>query len=159
LAVISMHGHRGLTGGRAGFSLVELLVLLVVVGALFSFSLPAVMSYYKSAHVRTAASGIAASLNQGRQLAIQQNQRVCVHIAATAMHYALGSCAGTVWVGPGTDAAGNIPAPGGIALTTTADPVFSNLGAAAPAATVTVTHGSASLSVIVSASGRVMVGR
>ena len=40
-----------------------------------------------------------------------------------------------------------------------ADPVFSNLGAAAPAATVTVTHGSASLSVIVSASGRVVVGR
>ena len=51
------------------------------------------------------------------------------------------------------------PAPGGIALTTTADPVFTNLGAAAPAATVTVTHGSTSLSVIVSASGRVIVGR
>jgi Tfp pilus assembly protein FimT len=154
-----MLGHRGLTRGLAGFSLVELLVLLVVIGILFSLSLPAFMSYYKSAHVRAAASVIAAYLNQGRQLAIQQNQRVCVHIASTAMHYAQGSCAGTVWVGAGTDAAGNIPAPGGIALTTTADPVFSNLGAAAPAATVTVTHGSASLSVTVSASGRVIVGR
>jgi Tfp pilus assembly protein FimT len=154
-----MGRHRSLTWGHAGFSLVELLVLLVVVGALFSLSLPAFMSYYKSAHVRAAAAGIAAYLNQGRQLAIQQNQRVCVHIASTALHYAQGSCAGTVWVGPGTDAAGNIPAPGGITLTTTADPVFSNLGAAAPAATVTVTHGSASLSVIVSASGRVVVGR
>ena len=154
-----MGRHRSLTWGHAGFSLVELLVLLVVVGALFSLALPAFMSYYKSAHVRAAASGIAAYLNQGRQLAIQQNQRVCVHIASTALHYALGSCAGTVWVGPGTDAAGNIPAPGGIVLTTTADPVFSNLGAAAPAASITVTDGSASLSVIVSASGRVMVGR
>jgi Tfp pilus assembly protein FimT len=154
-----MGRHGSLTWGHAGFSLVELLVLLAVVGALFSLSLPAFMSYYKSAHVRAAAAGIAAYLNQGRQLAIQQNQSVCVHIASTALHYALGSCAGTVWVGPGTDAAGNIRAPGGIALTTTADPVFTNLGAAVPAATVTVTHGSASLSVIVSASGRVIVGR
>ena len=153
-----MRRHGGLTWGHAGFSLVELLVLLVVVGALFSLSLPAFMSYYKSAQVRAAASVIAAHLNQARQLAIQQNQRVCVHITSTAMHYALGSCAGAVWVGPGTDATGKIPAPGGIALTTTADPVFTYLGAAAPAATVTVIHGSASLSVIVSASGRVMVG-
>ena len=154
-----MGRHRSLTWVHAGFTLVELIVLLVVVGALSSLSLPAFMSYYKSAQVRAAAAGIAAYLNQGRQLAIQQNQRVCVHITSTAMHYTLGSCAGTVWVGPGTDATGNIPAPGGIALTTTADPVFTNLGAAAPAATVTVTHGSASLSVVVSAAGRVMVGR
>jgi Tfp pilus assembly protein FimT len=154
-----MGRSRSLIWDHAGFSLVELIVLLVVVGALFSLSLPAFMSYYKSAQVRAAASGIAAYLNQGRQLAIRQNQSVCVHITSTALHYALGSCAGTVWVGPGTDAAGNIPAPGGIALTTTADPVFTSLGAAAPAATVTVTHGSASLIVIVSASGRVIVGR
>ena len=154
-----MGRHRSLIWGHAGFSLVELLVLLVVIGALFSLSLPAFMSYYKSAQVRAAASVIATYLNQGRQLAIQQNQSVCVHITSTALHYAQGSCAGKVWVSPGTDAAGNIPAPRGIALTTTADPVFSNLGAAAPAATVTVTHGSASLSVIVSASGRVIVGR
>ena len=154
-----MGRHRSLTWVHAGFTLVELIMLLVVVGVLSSLSLPAFMSYYKSAQVRAAAAGIAAYLNQGRQLAIQQNQRVCVHITSTAMHYSLGSCAGTVWVGPGTDAAGNIPAPDGIALTTTADPVFTNLGAAAPAATVTVTRGSASLSVVVSASGRVIVGR
>ena len=154
-----MGRHRSLIWGHAGFSLVELLVLLVVVGALFSLSLPAFMSYYKSAQVRAAASVIASYLNQGRQLAIQKNRSVCVHITSTALHYAQGSCAGTVWVGPGTDATGSIPAPGGITLTTTADPVFSNLGAAVPAATVTITHGSASLSVIVSASGRVIVGR
>lgn len=154
-----MRTHRGATGGRAGFSLVELIVLLVVVASLSSLSLPAFMSYYRSAHVRAAASGIAAYLNQGRQLAIQQNQRVCVHITATALHYAQGGCAGTIWIGPGTDATGNIPAPGGISLTATADPVFTSLGAAAPAATITVTHGGTSLSVVVSASGRVTVGR
>lgn len=145
--------------GRPGFSLAELLVLLGVVGTLFSLSLPAFMTYYKSAQVRAAASVIAAYLNEGRQLAIQLNERVCVHITSTAVHFTLGSCAGTVWVGPGTDAKGNIPAPEGIALTATADPVFNNLGAAAPAATVTVAHGTASLSVIVSASGRVIIGR
>lgn len=157
--MISLGRHGTLAQSYGGFSLAELIVLLVAVGALISLSLPAFTSYYKSAQVRAAAATIAAQLNQGRQLAIQRNQSVCVHIASTAVHYAQGGCAGTVWVGPGTDAGGNIPAPAGITLTASADPVFSNLGAATPAATVTVTRGSASLTVIVSSLGRVTVGR
>jgi hypothetical protein len=46
----------------------------------------------------------------------------------------------------------------GVTLTTTANPIFTNLGAAAPAATITVTQGSRSLTVTVAASGRVTVG-
>jgi len=145
---------------QAGFSLAELTVLLAVVGALFSLSLPAFITYYQSAQVRGAAADVAAYVNQGRQLAIQLNCSVAVQITATTITYTKqANCqVPGVWTGAGTDAAGNIPAPDGITLAASATPVFNNLGAAAPAATLTVAHGSSSLSVLVSASGRVTVG-
>ena len=146
--------------GQAGFSLAELTVLLAVIGALFSLSLPAFITYYQSAQVRAAAAGVAAYVNQGRQLAIQLNCSVALQIAATTITYTRqASCrVPGVWTGAGTNAAGNIPAPDGITLAASATPVFNNLGAAAPAATITVTNGTSSLSVLVSASGRVTVG-
>ena len=145
---------------QAGFSLAELTVLLAVIGALFSLSLPTFLTYYQSAQVRGAAADVAAYVNQGRQLAILLNCSVAVQIAATTITYTRqANCqAPGVWTGAGTNAAGNIPAPDGITLAASATPVFNNLGAAAPAATITVTNGTSSLSVLVSASGRVTVG-
>lgn len=156
----AISSHRRPAQSQAGFSLVELTVLLAVIGALFSLSLPAFISYYQTAQVRGAAAEVVAYVNQGRQLAIQMNCSVSVGITATAITYTKqGNCQTPgVWTGAGTNAAGNIPAPDGITLATSAAPVFNNLGAAAPAATLTVTHGSSSLSVLVSASGRVTVG-
>ena len=143
---------------RSGFSLAELMVILAVIGSLFSLSLPSFLRYYNSAQVRAAAAEVAAYLNQGRQMAIQRNGNTCVHIMPTTLHYHLGTCAaGAVWLGPGTDAAGEIRVPAGITMATTANPVFNNLGATAPAATITVAQGSSSLHVTVSASGRVTV--
>ncbi len=145
---------------RAGFSLAELSVILAVIGVLFSLSLPAFLNYYQTAQIRGAAADVASYVNQGRQLAIQMNCSVAVQVTATGISYTRqANCQNPgVWTGPGTDAAGNIPAPDGITLATSATPIFTNLGAAAPAATLTVTHGSSSLSVLVSASGRVTVG-
>src|SRR5712664_377314 len=109
---------------QGGFSLPELLVLLAVVGILATMSTPLFLSYYRTAQVRGAASDIAAYLNQGRQLALQRNTNVCVHITATTIRYNLGGCGGAVWIGAGTDAAGNIATPDYITLTTTGNPVF-----------------------------------
>lgn len=144
---------------RAGFSLAELVVILAVIGALFSLSIPAFLNYYQTAQVRGAAADVAAYVNQGRQLAIQLNCSVAVQITTTGISYIRqANCQNPgTWTGAGTDAAGNIPAPDGITFATSATPVFTNLGAAAPAATLTVTHGTSSLSVLVSASGRVTV--
>ncbi len=156
----AIHPSRHAARNQTGFSLAELTVLLAVIGVLFSLSLPAFISYYQSAQVRGAAAEIVAYVNQGRQLAIQLNCSVAVQIAPTTITYTRqANCqVPGVWTGAGTNAAGNIPAPAGITLAATATPVFNNLGAAAPAATLTVTHGSSSLSVLVSASGRVVVG-
>lgn len=144
---------------RAGFSLAELTVILAVIGTLFALSIPAFLNYYQTAQVRGAAADVTAYLNQGRQLAIQLNCSVAVQITGTAISYVMqANCQNPgTWTGAGTDASGNIPAPDGITLATSANPVFTNLGAAAPAATLTVTHGTNSLSILVSASGRVTV--
>ena len=159
-AMIAISRHRGPSQSQFGFSLAELTVLLAVIGALFSLSLPVFVTYYQTSQVRGAAADVAAYVNQGRQLAIQLNCSVAVGITAAAITYTRqGNCQTPgVWTGAGTDALGNIPAPDGITLATNATPIFTNLGAAAPAATLTVTHGSSSLSVLVSASGRVSIG-
>jgi prepilin-type N-terminal cleavage/methylation domain-containing protein len=152
-------GSRVRSGrGHGGFSLAELTVVIAVIGTLCVLSLPLFLSYYQSARVRAAASDVAAQLNLGRQMAIQRNQSICVTIGTSAPQYRQGTCGGTILTGATTDASGNAAAHDGVTLTTTANPIFTNLGAAAPAATITVTQGSRSLNVTVSASGRVTVG-
>jgi type IV fimbrial biogenesis protein FimT len=152
-------GRRGSPTPQGGFSIAEVTMVLAIIAIISTLATPTFLSYYHAAQVRVAAEEVAALLNQGRQLAIERNTSVCVHITATAMHYHLGGCAGATWIGPGTDASGNLKAPQGIGLTTTADPIFSYLGAAATGATyaVTDTQASKTLHVVVAASGRITI--
>ncbi len=153
----------------------ELALVLAIVGILAALAMPLFLTYYQASRLRVAAEEVAAFLNQGRQLGIKENVAnpgVCVHITSTALQYRLGSCTATVlcpptpappciWLGPGTDANGNIPLPQGITLTTKggADPIFNYLGAATPAATITVTNSQDGQAVLVkvAASGRVSI--
>jgi len=143
-----------------GYSIAELMVVVAVIGILVASSAPFFVSYYQSAKIKTAAEEIAAYLNQARQLAIRTNNNVCVQITTTNLQFRQGGCAGTLWIGAGTDSLGNIKAPEGVTLAATANPVFSYLGAATPAATYTVTNTDTGLSlhVILSASGRLTIG-
>jgi len=145
---------------QTGTSIAELALVLAIVGILTALATPLFLTYYQASKLRVATQEIATFLNQGRQLAIRQNGNVCVHITATAMHYHLGNCAGAVWTGAGTDAAGNLKAPDGVTLTTTANPIFNYLGAPTPAATYTVTNtqSTSTLQVVVAASGRISIG-
>ncbi|HEV8437772.1 MAG TPA: hypothetical protein VGT40_06740 [Methylomirabilota bacterium] len=138
----------------------EVAVVIGIIGVLATLATPLFLTYYQASRLRVAAEEIAAFLNQGRQLGIRENAGVCVHITTTAMHYHLGGCAGPTWIGPGTDSAGNVKAPEGITLATTADPVFNYLGAATPGATYTVTNtqDNHTLRVSVAASGRISIG-
>jgi hypothetical protein len=75
------------------------------------------------------------------------------------MSYRLGSCAGSAWVGAGTDATGAINLPPDVTATASANPIFSYVGSALPAATYTLTYTQtgATLTVSVAASGRITI--
>ena len=146
--------------GRAGFTMAEVMVGIAVIGSLFTLAIPFFLSYYQAAAVRSASQQVIALLNQGRELAIQSNstQGVCVNLPSnTQMRFIQNGCAGTVWTGPGTDAAGNINLPQGFTLGPATDVVFDYLGAAQPAVTYTMTNASSgtTLTIRVTVSGQV----
>jgi len=147
---------------HSGFTLIEVMLVLAIMGILAVLATPMFLTYYQGARLRVAAEEVATFLNHGRQLGINENVGVCVQITATAMYYRIGGdCTGAPWVGPGTDAAGNVSVPQGVTLTATADrTVFTYLGAASAVATYTVTNTqtAATLRVFVSGSGRVSIG-
>jgi len=156
--------HRRLFGAdrRAGFSAAELLVVTAVIGVLFAMTLPFYLSYYRTSAVKSASQQIVAFLNQARGLAVQTNSTlgVCVHLpSATQMQFVVDGCGGTVWVGPGTDAAGTINLPQGFTMSPATDVSFDYLGAALPAVTYTVTHPASgeTLTVSVTISGRITI--
>lgn len=157
-----LNKHRRLFGacGRAGFSAAELIVVIAVVGVLFTMTIPFFMRYYQATAVTSASQQVVALLNQARGLAIQQNSTsgLCVHLPSTTqMQFVLDGCGGTVWIGPGTDAAGNINLPQGFTVGPATDVVFNYLGAALPAVTYSVTNAStgATLTVSIAISGRI----
>jgi len=145
--------------GHAGYTIIEILLVLGIIGILTLIATPTFLGYYQGAQLRVAAEEVAAFLNQGRQLAIMQNGSICVHSNSTAMHYRQGTCAGTTWTGPGTDASGSIAVPAGITLSATADPIFNYVGGNTTGATYTITHTQSStlVHVVVALSGRVSI--
>jgi len=142
---------------EGGYSIGELAIVVAIVGVLAAMSTPLFLSYYQAAKLRASAQAVAAYVNQGRQIGIRENTGACVHITSTSLHFHLSNCAGTTWIGAGSDASGNIAAPEGTTLSSTANPIFSYLGAAAPAATITITNTKTGqqTTVSVAASGRV----
>ena len=144
---------------HAGYSVIEVLLVVGIIGILTVIATPTFLGYYQGAQLRVAAEEVAAFLNQGRQLAIVQNGSICVHSSSTAMHYRQGTCAGTTWTGPGTDAAGSIAVPAGITLSATANPIFNYVGGNTTGATYTITHTQSStlVHVVVALSGRVSI--
>lgn len=146
-------------GGQRGFQLVELLIIVAIIGILTAISVPFLVTYLQAATLKGQAESVATWLNQGRQLAIRNNQSVCADIDGAGMHYHLVNCTGTVWVGTGTNSSGYVPFPAGITMSVAAPAVFTYLGAAAPAATYTITQTSSgrTITVTVSTTGRISI--
>lgn len=144
-----------------GFTLVELMVVLAIGGVLAALVTPALASYARTASLQAAARELATAINLGRQLAISRNTRVCVEVASPMqLRLRTGGCAGPIWSGPGTDASGAIKiSDAALQISTTANVVFSGLGAATPAGTYTLTNAASNVTrtVIVAATGRVSV--
>jgi prepilin-type N-terminal cleavage/methylation domain-containing protein len=144
---------------QAGFTPLELMLVVAVIGIITTLATPMFLSYYQGAQLRVAAEQVVTFLNQGRQMAITQNGPMCVHIASTAMHYHLGTCAGATWIGPGTNSAGDFALPLNITVAAAPDVIFNYLGGSTVGTTYAITHtpSNKSVNVVVSLSGRVCI--
>ena len=154
--------RRGIMDVReAGFSLIELIVVIAMIGILAVLGTPMMISYWRTSTTTAAASELAASLNRARQLAIASNQNYCADVSGSNLRYrsntTTGCGGGAVWTGTGTRADGTVPL--GNNVTVAGGPVvFTSLGAAALAGTFTVTNpNGGTRNVVVAASGRVSV--
>jgi prepilin-type N-terminal cleavage/methylation domain-containing protein len=127
--------------GDAGFSVMELVVVIALIGILFVMTVPFFLSYYQAAAARANVQEVITLFNQARELAIRQNDIVCVNMPTTTqMAFLLSSCAGTAWTGAGTDAAGKINLPQGFTIGPLTNVTFNYLGAAGAATTYTMTN-------------------
>ena len=146
--------------GQRGFTLVELLVVVAVIGIITVTATPLFLSFLDAQQTRGAAQQVATLLNQARQLAIANNTsyRVEVDVAGNRLRFVRTSD-NSPWTGPGTDAQGYRKLENQARLTAvTANPTFNSLGTAG-GGTITTrnAHGSSSRNVIVSSSGRIRI--
>ncbi len=156
------HGVVGRPGRRsaaeAGFSVAELVVVIAVIGILSVMTIPFFVSYYQAAAARADVQTVITMFNQARELAVRQNDKVCVTFpSATQMALRLTNCAGTVWTGAGTDSVGNINLPQGFTIAPLNTVTFRYLGDAEAATTYTMTNSTtyATNTISIGLSGRV----
>ena len=147
-----------------GFSLVELIVAVAMMGIIVLLGYPYVASYLQAAQLRGAAEELVTMINGARQMAIARNTTVCVTLSGTTATYrtgvSSGCTGGTLFTGAGTASDGTMRLQNSMQISaSTASVTFTSLGGATPAGTYTVqnpTTGS-TLSVVVSAAGRVTI--
>ena len=144
-----------------GFTFAELMLVVAIIGILSVLAAPTLFTYIQTGALQAGARELASAINLGRQLAISRNTTVCVEVTGTNIRLRTGGCLGTIWTGLGTDGTGviRVSDPGTLRITTTANVVFTNLGAASTVGTYTVTNpvDNKTRTVVVASSGRVTV--
>jgi type IV fimbrial biogenesis protein FimT len=133
----------------AGFTLIEMMATISVAGILMAIAIPRFFSVLPGLRLNDAARQVATDLQLARMRAISQNNANAVIFNTVTGVYSF-------TLSPETY---NIPQlyPG-IALTVaTANPVFTSRGTASTPATITLSNGTATRSVQVTAVGRVRI--
>lgn len=80
---------------QRGFSLLEMMIVLVIIGVLTGIGMPAYSSWKQQQAVGNAASSLLAHLKQARSLAVAENRSVSIAFSSTAYTFdadTTGSC-------------------------------------------------------------------
>jgi Tfp pilus assembly protein FimT len=158
--------RRSFRSSAAGFTLVELIVLVGVISVLCAIGFPLYLSYSRAQETDSAARVIVVSLNQARQLAVTRGVSHSVE-TQTNPNNRMRFCSGTtvpcpvaqVFTGAETDTSGWRTLENGSRITAGPAITFSSLGAATASGVLRVQNSSAtgSLDICVSPSGRIKV--
>ena len=152
-------GARG-RAGTGGFTLMELVVVIAVIGILAVLGLPMFVTYYRAATLRAGAEELATILNDARQFAISSNNSVCItRDSVTTVRYHVGTCGAAAYVGTGTDTNGDVRLSTAVQITNDPQVTFTYLGAATPGGVYTVQNpvNGATQTVTVVTSGRITI--
>ena len=144
---------------RGGWSLLELLVVVAIIGIMAAIAIPFFASYWRSAAVRAGAQEMRTALMQAKQLAITSRQNVCVQAVPTGYQMRQPGCGGVnFWTGiRWAGAAYTFRLQNNVKVAVLAGPpVFTPLGAAVPGGQIQVTGPTGNfLTITVSGAGRI----
>jgi Tfp pilus assembly protein FimT len=158
--------ERSFRPSSAGFTVVELVVLVAVIAILSAIGFPLYLSYSRAQETDSAARVIVVALNQARQLAVTRGVSFSAETQTNPnnrMRFCSGTVvpcpSGNVFTGAETDTNGWRTLENGSRITLGPTITFSSLGAATAAGRLRVQNSSAtgSLDVCVSPSGRIRV--
>ncbi len=114
----------------------------------------------QSATLRAGAEELVTILNGARQLAIKDNQTVCVTTGTTRVSYHPSGCGTAAWIGPGSESDGSFGLANAVQVSAaTANATFTYLGGGGTGATYAVLNPSSNqaLCVVVAPSGRIII--
>jgi type IV fimbrial biogenesis protein FimT len=137
---------------KPGFTVLELVVTIGILGMLFAIAVPSFQSLLPGLRLTAAARQVTAELQQARMKAVNQNTTFQVQFAAGAYSYVVQRCTPTC-----VNETGNVLLPEGISVQVAATPQFLPRGTANSPSTITLTNGTSTVQVQVLAVGRVKI--
>ena len=143
-----------------GISLTEIMATMAVLGLVAALSVPFALTSWQAATLKAGAEELVTTLNGARQLALDQNQTVCVTNNGSTLAYRVSSCGAPPWTGLGTEGDGGIRLASSVRVAAaTANVTFNYLGASGTGGTFTVLNPASgrALCVVVAPSGRITI--